>query len=159
ALQHARALGDQTHRLDDVGVDPRLDQPHQPLLSRIDGVVHVEHTGRDVRQVDQDTFTRVPAPCSVNSSTSMAWGRRPSRITTASTPSRTAAMAVCSLGIMPPVATPSSISCAASATVIWRMISPSAPRTPATSVSNSIRLALSEPARAPATVSALTLKV
>ena len=40
-----------------------------------------------------------------------------------------------------------------------RMISPSAPLTPATSVSSSIRLAFSEPAKAPATVSALTLKV
>ncbi|MNC95712.1 hypothetical protein D3C83_128980 [compost metagenome] len=66
-------------------------------------------------------------------------------------------MAVSSLGIMPPVATPLSMAAFASATVIWRTSSPLASSTPGTSVSSSMRLAFSAPASAPATVSALML--
>ncbi len=81
---------------------PRVDLGHQPGVHRVDGVVEVEDPGVDVGEVGAHGEIRVPAPCSVNSSTSMAWGRRPSMITTASTPASTAAMAVSSLGIMPP---------------------------------------------------------
>src|SRR5690606_31855672 len=173
-LLHAQGLARRQARgAHHILVDALLDLRQELAFRRVEGVVEVEHPGPHVAQVGADlgarrerparsvcrhfAFTRVPAPCSVNSSTSMACGRRPSRMTTASTPARTAAIAVSSLGIMPPVATPSSISPCASSSVIWRMISPSAPFTPGTSVSSSIRLACSAPATAPATVSALTL--
>ena len=66
-------------------------------------------------------------------------------------------MAVSSFGIMPPLATPDAIRPRASATLIWRIRFLSASSTPAMSVSSSMRLALSLPATAPATVSALML--
>ena len=59
----------------------------------------------------------VPAPCSVNSSSSTACGVLPLRMTTPSTPRSIASMQVSTLGIMPPEIVPSLISALASATV------------------------------------------
>src|SRR4051794_4251435 len=123
----------------DIGRHPLLDLAHEAGGGGIEGVVQVEEPSVDVpeirAQIGCHSQISVPAPCSEKSSTSMAWGRRPSRMTTAPTPDSTAAMAVSSLGIIPPVATPSAMACLASVTVIWRISLPSLSRTPATSVS------------------------
>src|SRR5690606_19113937 len=127
-LLQAQGLVARQARLADHEIgDAALDQGHEFALGRVQGVVEIEHPVLDMGEVGPrgaHAVTMVPAPWPVNSSTSMACGRRPSRMTTASTPASTAATAVCSLGIMPPVATPSSIRPRASATVIWRIRRP-----------------------------------
>src|SRR5205085_12646642 len=120
-LQSIGLVALQARHLLHEGGHPPLDLAHEAGLDRVEGVVEVEQPGADVGQVGGHLRTSVPDPCSVNSSTSMACGLRPSRMTTASTPASTAAMAVSSLGIIPPVATLSSIAWRASATVIWRI--------------------------------------
>ena len=55
----------------------------------------------------QSPSTMVPAPSSVSSSIKMAWGTRPSMITTWFTPFSMASMQQSTLGIMPPEMTPS----------------------------------------------------
>ena len=68
----------------------------------------------------QSAVISVPAPCSVNSSSSSTWGMRPSRMTAALTPPSTASIAVSILGIMPPEMVPSAIRPRASRTVSSR---------------------------------------
>src|SRR5690606_14145242 len=99
----------------------------------------------------------VPAPCSVKSSTRTTWGVLPLRMTTPSTPLSSASRQVSTLGIMPPEMVPSAISALASRTVSSGISLPSLSSTPGTSVRNKRRLAPSEPAMAPAKVSALIL--
>mmetsp|Transcript_30954 Transcript_30954/g.45399 ORF Transcript_30954/g.45399 Transcript_30954/m.45399 type:complete len:235 (+) Transcript_30954:289-993(+) len=89
----------------------------------------------------------------------MACGTRPSMITAASAPASTAATAVISLGIMPPVMVPSAFSPATWSSWISRMSFLSLSSTPVTSVSSSSREAPSAPAIAPAEVSALMFSV
>src|SRR6185312_1551234 len=101
----------------------------------------------------------VPAPCSVNNSSRSTWGMRPSRMTAASTPDSTAATAVLILGIMPPEMVPLAIKARASLAVRREINFFSWSSTPSTSVSRIKRSALTAPATAPATVSALMLKV
>ena len=99
----------------------------------------------------------VPAPCSVNSSSSTACGVLPLRMTTPSTPRSIASMQVSTLGIMPPEIVPSAISALACGTDSSSISFLSLSSTPGTSVRNSRRVALSAPAMAPAKVSALML--
>src|SRR6185437_8271635 len=110
-------------------------------------------------QTHHSAVMRVPAPCSVKSSSSSTWGMRPSRITAAVTPASTASTAVWILGIMPPEMVPSAINSRASRTVSRGTSFLSLSSTPSTSVSSTRRSALTAPATAPATVSALMLKV
>ena len=102
-------------------------------------------------------FTMVPRPASVKTSSSRAWGTRPSRMVAASTPEFTASMQFSTLGIMPPEMVPSAIKARACSTVISPISWPSLSSTPGTSVRNSSRLARMAPAMAPAEVSALML--
>mmetsp|Transcript_14084 Transcript_14084/g.44420 ORF Transcript_14084/g.44420 Transcript_14084/m.44420 type:complete len:277 (-) Transcript_14084:143-973(-) len=102
---------------------------------------------------------RVPAPCSEKSSLRTAWGTRPSMMAAPPTPSLTAATAVWSLGIMPPLTTVEAMRSSACAGVMaWRRVL-SASRTPGTSVRRRRRLAPRARATAPAAVSALSEKV
>ena len=100
-----------------------------------------------------------PAPCSVNSSSRVAFGARPSRITTARTPPASAASAVSVLGIMPPEIVPSVVISRICPAVRSVITSPCAFLTPATSVSSSSRSACNAAAMAPAAVSPFTLNV
>jgi hypothetical protein len=101
--------------------------------------------------------TMVPTPASVKTSSSSAWGTRPSMMTADSTPEFTASMQFSTLGIMPPEMVPSAISARACSTVMSWMSWPFLSRTPGTSVGNRRRLARMAPAMAPAEVSELML--
>mmetsp|Transcript_45885 Transcript_45885/g.90382 ORF Transcript_45885/g.90382 Transcript_45885/m.90382 type:complete len:331 (+) Transcript_45885:276-1268(+) len=101
----------------------------------------------------------VPADSLLNSCTSTEWGTRPSRITHPPTPLWTACTAVCSFGIMPPAATPSSINPRARLPSISAISCFSPSNTPAISVHRRKRWAPRASAIAPAAVSALTLNV
>src|SRR2546423_1948940 len=154
----------------DVLVHPVLHLIEQAAGGRVQRVVEIEDPGFDLAErapllpggvshrppEPQPPRIRVPAP-SVNNSSRIACGTRPSTITAASTPPSTAARQVSTLGIMPPEIVPCAISRRASAAVSSgiRRLSPSS--TPATAGSSMKRRALTAAATAPATVSALML--
>ncbi len=104
--------------------------------------------------------TIVPTPESVNSSSSSAWGTRPSRMWARLTPARTARAQASTLGIMPPCAPPlrmiSSIT-SSDALRITVVGSSATMRSPSMSVRKISFSACRASASAPATVSALML--
>src|SRR5258708_834532 len=136
ADQLHRLAGEGMHQVGVLGLGQRL-QAHS------DGV---RHPGTIM----------VPIPSAVSSSSSNAWGTRPSMMWAFSTPAR-ARTAALTLGIMPPVMVPSSIlsltSWARISLISWSDLS----LMPSTSVSMISFRAPSATASSAATVSALTL--
>src|SRR3990170_2709893 len=111
-----------------------VDLGEQIAVGRVERVVEVEHPRLDLSEA-QGQFAslghgeplapllrarrsiRVPAPCSVKSSSNTACGTLPLMITTPSTPSAITSRQLSILGIMPPEIVPSSINSCASAEV------------------------------------------
>src|SRR5262245_27432472 len=165
----AEAIGDE---LAHAPVDLR----EQIAVGRVERVVEIEHLGLDVIEAACQSAAirhcvppaapfrrrrsiRVPAPCSVKSSSSTACGTLPFMMTTPSTPSAMRSRQLSIFGIMPPEIVPSSIRLCASAVVSDLIRLPFLSSTPSTSVSRRRRFALSAEASAAAKVSALMLRV
>src|SRR5579885_419912 len=139
---HAFEIGDAQHDMVERGNSDRRRRMH----------LHVTPPAGAAPRIS------VPAP-SVKSSSRIACSMRPSRMTAASTPPSTASRQVSTLGIMPPLIVPSAIMARASAAESSGRSRFSRSSTPATSVRSRKRVARTAAATAPATVSALMLKV
>src|SRR5262249_6607167 len=142
----------------DEGADALVDLVEQVARGRVERVVEIEDpaidvvhgagvTSRDCAVLRRQRHTlypctSVPTPCEVKISSISACGRRPSRMTAASTPWLTASTQVSSLGIMPPEMVPSAMSACTWCTDRSSSSAPVLSSTPATSVSISRRAAL-----------------
>src|SRR3990170_3680516 len=165
----AEAVGDElAHAPVDLG--------EQIAIGGVEGVVEIEHPRLDMGEAEGalglsdhcDSLApllrlrrsiKVPAPCSVNSSSSTACGTLPLMITTPSTPSAITSMQLSILGIMPPEIVPSSIRACASPVVRDLISCPFLSSTPSTSVKSNRRFAFRAEASAAAKVSSLMLRV
>src|SRR5262245_48494396 len=153
-----------------------VDLREQIAVGRVERVVEIEHPGLDVIEaacqpaairhgdppaalLRRRRSIRVPAPCSVKSSSNTACGTLPLMMTTPSTPSAMTSRQLSIFGIMPLEIVPSSISSCASDVVSDLIRLPFLSSTPSTSVRSRRRFALTAEASAAAKVSALMLRV